>query len=151
MLFKALPESHSKPVICDQSITQILYTSQIYRQVIFIQQKFPVIASVRTTGIRVPPSTSTPSILGVSWRSPLRSLACGESLSRRHQDTEKSSQPERRRPRRHQQLTAMTLRQLHQTQCVKMRGEFLHLLDSNACLTQLNINNLCLNFLNKKF
>ena len=151
MLFKALPESHSKPVICDQSITQILYTSQIYRQVIFIQQKSATIASVRTTGIRVPPSTPTPSIHAESWRSPSRSPVCRESLSRRHQDTEKSSQPERRRPRRHQQLTAMTLRRLHQTQCVKMRGEFLHLLDSNACLTQLNINNLCLNFLNKKF
>ncbi len=79
MLFKALPESHSKPVICDQSITQILYTSQIYRQVIFIQQKFATIASVRTTGIRVPSSASTPSILAChgdhhrgrpSWRKP---------------------------------------------------------------------------------
>ena len=39
MLFKALPESHSKLVICDQSITQILYTSKVYRQVIFIGQK----------------------------------------------------------------------------------------------------------------
>ena len=122
MLFKALPESHSKPVICDQSITRILYTSQIYRQVVFIQQKFATIASVLTSGIRVPPSTPTPSIHAVSWKSPLRSLACGASLSRRHQDTEKSSQPERRRPRRHQQLSAMTLRQLRETQCVKMRG-----------------------------
>ena len=51
-------------------------------------------------------------------------IACGASLSRRHQDTEKSSRPERRRPRRHQHLIAMTLRQLRQTQCVKMGGAF---------------------------
>jgi hypothetical protein len=61
-------------------------------------------------------------------------IACGASLSRRHQDTEKTSRPERRRPRRHQQLIAMTLRQLCETQRVKMRGQFLRLLDSNACL-----------------
>jgi len=59
-------------------------------------------------------------------------IACGASLSRRHQDTEKSSRPERRRPRRHQQLSAMTLRQLCETQCVKMRGKFLFLMDLNA-------------------
>jgi hypothetical protein len=56
----------------------------------------------------------------------------GASLSRRHQDTEKSSRSERRRPRRHQQLFAMTLRQLRQTQCVKTRGQFVLLPDSNA-------------------
>ena len=32
----------------------------------------------------------------------------GESLSRRHKDTEKTSRPERRRPRRHQQFTPLT-------------------------------------------
>ena len=32
------------------------------------------------------------------------------SLSRRHKDAEKTSRPERRRPRRHQQVSAMTLR-----------------------------------------
>ena len=32
----------------------------------------------------------------------------GESLSRRHKDTEKTSRPERRRPRRHQHLTPLT-------------------------------------------
>ena len=56
----------------------------------------------------------------------------GESLSRRHQDTEKSSRPERRRPRRHQQLSAMTLRQSRVTKYVKMRCQFLRLLDSKA-------------------
>jgi hypothetical protein len=61
-----------------------------------------------------------------------RHIACGASLSRRHQDTEKSSRPERRRPRRHQRLIAITLRQLRQTQCVKMGWHFLHLLDSKA-------------------
>ena len=134
MLFKALPESHSKPVICDQSITQILYTSEIYRQVIFIQQKFVAIASLRTIGIRVPSSDSSLSIHGVSWRSPPRPLACGASLSRRHKDTEKSSCSERRRPRRHHRLFAMTLRKLRETQCVKMRGHFLRLPDSSASL-----------------
>jgi len=124
MLFKALPESHSKPVICDQSITQILYTSKIYRQVIFIDQK----NSALTSKIIVPSSTSSPSIHAVSWRSPSRSLACGESLSR-SKDTEKSSRPERH-PRRHQHLIAMTLRQLRQTQCVKMRAIFF---DSICC------------------
>ena len=58
----------------------------------------------------------------------------GESLSRRHKDTEKSSCSERRRPRRHHRLSAMTLRKLRETQCVKMRGDFLHLPDSNASL-----------------
>ncbi len=48
----------------------------------------------------------------------------GESLSRSHQDTEKNSRPDRRRPRRHQQLIAMTLPQLRETHCVKMRGQF---------------------------
>jgi hypothetical protein len=33
-------------------------------------------------------------------------IACGASLSRRHQDTEKSSRPERRRPRRHQHINS---------------------------------------------
>jgi hypothetical protein len=84
MLFKALPESHSKPVICDQSITQKLYTLRIYRQVIFIQQKFVAIASVRTIGIRVPSSDSSLSIHGVSWRSPPRQPALGRAS---HGDT----------------------------------------------------------------
>ena len=56
----------------------------------------------------------------------------GESLSRRRQDAEKSSRSERRRPRWHQQLFAMTLRQLRETQCVKTRGQFVLLPDSNA-------------------
>ncbi len=60
----------------------------------------------------------------------------GESLSRRHKDKEKSFCSERRRPRRHKQLSAMRLRQLRETQCVKMRGESLRLLDSNARLIQ---------------
>jgi hypothetical protein len=51
-----------------------------------------------------------------------------------HEDTEKNSLPERRRPRRHQHLIAMTLRQLCQTQCIKMWGQFLRFMDSNACL-----------------
>jgi hypothetical protein len=44
-------------------------------------------------------------------------------LSRRHQDTEKNSLPERRRPRRHQRLRAMTLRQLRNSakKCVNTR------------------------------
>ncbi len=58
----------------------------------------------------------------------------GESLSRRHKDTEKSSCSERRRPRRHQQLSAMTLRKLRETQFLKMQGHFLRLPDSNASL-----------------
>jgi len=37
----------------------------------------------------------------------------------------------------------MTLRQDRETQRVKMRGKFLRLLYSKACLTRLNINNLC--------
>jgi hypothetical protein len=40
-------------------------------------------------------------------------------LSRRHKDTKKNSLPERRRPRRHQHLIAMTLRQLCQTSASK--------------------------------
>jgi hypothetical protein len=55
-------------------------------------------------------------------------------LARRHKDTEKTSRPERRRPRRHQHFIAMTPRQVHPTQCVKIRGEFLPLRDSSACL-----------------
>jgi hypothetical protein len=65
----------------------------------------------------------------------------GESLSRRHKDTEKSSRPERRRPRRHQHLIAMRLQQPRQTQCVKTRGQFVRLLDSKAPLMELNIKN----------
>ena len=48
------------------------------------------------------------------------------------QDTEKNSRPDRRRHRRHQQFSAMTLPQLRETQCVKMRGQFVLLPDSNA-------------------
>jgi hypothetical protein len=62
-------------------------------------------------------------------------------LSRRHKDTKKSSRPERRRPRRHQDLIAMTLRQLRQTQCIKIQGQFVLTPNSKACLRQLNINN----------
>ena len=61
-----------------------------------------------------------------------------------HEDTEKSSRSERQHPRRHQQLSAMTLQQLRETKCVKMRGKFLRLLDSDVSLTHSNINNLCL-------
>jgi hypothetical protein len=68
----------------------------------------------------------------------------GESLSLSHQDTEISSRPERRRPRRHQQLSAMTLRQLRETQCVKTRGQFVLLPNSKAYLMLLNTNILCL-------
>jgi hypothetical protein len=64
----------------------------------------------------------------------LRSLACGAILSRRHGDTEKSSRSERRRPRRHQLLSARALRKLRKTQCVKMRGQFLRFRDSKASL-----------------
>ena len=56
------------------------------------------------------------------------------SLSRRHKATEKTSRPERRRPRRHHRLSAMTLRKLRETQCVKIRCQFLRLLDSSASL-----------------
>jgi len=52
--------------------------------VIFIQQKFVAIASVRTTGMRVPSSDSSLSIHGVSWRSPPRSPALGRAS---HRDT----------------------------------------------------------------
>ena len=38
----------------------------------------------------------------------------------------------------------MALGQLSQAECVKMRGQFLRLLDSKTCLTLLNINILCL-------
>ena len=65
----------------------------------------------------------------------------GESLSRSHKDAEKSSRPERRRPRRHQHLIAMRLQRPRETQCVKMRGQFVRLLDSNACLRQLDMKN----------
>ena len=58
----------------------------------------------------------------------------GESLSRRHKDTEKSSCSERRRPRRHQQISAMTVRQDRSTQCGKIRCQFLRLPDSIASL-----------------
>jgi len=58
----------------------------------------------------------------------------GESLSRRHGDTEKSFRSERRRPRRHQQLSARTLRKLRKTQYHKIRSQFLRLPDSNASL-----------------
>jgi hypothetical protein len=33
----------------------------------------------------------------------------------------------------------MTLRKLRETQCVKMQGKFLRLLDSKACLIQTSI------------
>ena len=66
------------------------------------------------------------------------------SLSRSHKDAEKSSRPERRRPRRHQQVSAMTLRQDREIQRAKMRGKFLRLLNSKACLMRLNTNNLSL-------
>ena len=50
----------------------------------------------------MPSSASTHSIHAGSWKSPSRSPACGESFSRRHKDTEKSSCPPRcRRPLRH--------------------------------------------------
>ena len=44
----------------------------------------------------------------------------------------------------------MTLRQLHQTQCVKMRRQFLRLLNSNTSLMPLHINNLCLTILTRR-
>jgi hypothetical protein len=43
--------------------------------------------------------------------------------------------PERRRPRRHQQLSAITLPQLRQTQRVKIRGQFVLSPDSKACFS----------------
>ena len=58
---------------------------------------------------------------------------------RSHQDTEKSPRPERLGPRRHQHLIALTLLKLRQSQCIRMRGEFLRLLDSNACLAELKV------------
>ena len=67
----------------------------------------------------------------------------GASLSRRHQDAEKSSRSERRRPRRHQHFIAMRLQQPRQTQRVNTRGQFLCLQDSEASLIALNINKLC--------
>jgi hypothetical protein len=51
MLFKALPESRSKPIIRDQSVNLIPYTSELYIYFIFNQQKFVTIASMRTTGL----------------------------------------------------------------------------------------------------
>ena len=39
---------------------------------------------------------------------------------------------------------AMTLRNLRQHKCVKMRCKFLFLMDLNACLARLNVKNLCL-------
>ncbi len=77
----------------------------------------------RTSGIRMPSNASTPSIYAVSWRSPLRSPAFGKSLSQRHKDTEKSSRPERRRPRRHQHLIARQVWQLGNSakKCVNTR------------------------------
>gem|GEM_PF-5049046 len=54
-------------------------------------------------------------------------------LTTQHQDTEKSSRPERRRPRWHQHLTAMTLRQLRQTKRIKILCQFLCFMNSNAC------------------
>jgi len=43
-----------------------------------------------------------------------------------------------------ERLIVSEKRQLRQTQCVKMRVQFLRFLDLKACLMQLNINNLCL-------
>ena len=47
----------------------------------------------------------------------------GENLSQRHKDTEKSSRPERRRPRRHQHLIARQVWQLGNSakKCVNTR------------------------------
>jgi hypothetical protein len=59
----------------------------------------------------VPTSTQTPSIHAVSWRFTFEVARFGESLSRRHNDAEKISRPERRRPRRHQHFIAMRLQQ----------------------------------------
>ena len=87
------------------------------------------------------PEAGNSNALGAVWSKVARLR--GKPLTET-QDTEKSSQPERRRPRRHQQLTAMTLRQLHQTQCVKMRGQFVLSPDSKACLMRLNVNILCM-------
>jgi hypothetical protein len=39
----------------------------------------------------------------------------GKTLTEPHKNTERSSRPERRRPRRHQQLSTMTLRKLRET------------------------------------
>ncbi len=50
---------------------------------------------------------------------------------------------ERRRPRRHQHFIAMKPPQVHPTQCLKIRGEFLLLRDSSRCFKKLNINILC--------
>jgi len=58
------------------------------------------------------------------------------------QDTDVSSRPERRRPRRHKCLIAMRLRQLRETPCIKMRSQFLRLLDLGLCLNCLTINDL---------
>ena len=67
------------------------------------------------------------------------------NLSLNPQDAEKSgSRPERRRPRRHQQPHSNDTAATPRNPIVKMRGQFLCLLDSNACLTRLNVNNLCL-------
>jgi hypothetical protein len=41
----------------------------------------------------------------------------------------------------------MTLRKLRETQCVKMRWQFVLLPDSRECLMKLNTNDLCLNHL----
>ncbi len=56
------------------------------------------------------------------------------NLSRRHKDTEKSSCSERRRPRRHHQLSAMTIQKLRETQFLKLRFHFLRLPDSSVSL-----------------
>ena len=71
-------------------------------------------------------------------------IACGISLSRRHKDAQKTSRLERQRPRWHQQFSAMTLPQLREAQCFKMRGQFVLSPDSKVSLMRLNTNKLCL-------
>ena len=65
------------------------------------------------------------------------------SLSRRHQDTEKSSRPERRRPRRHQQLTPLTA----STPAKPKRqnaGPILACAGFKRVISVINVKNLCL-------
>ena len=54
----------------------------------------------------------------------------GESLSQRHQDTEKTSRPERRRPRRHQHLTA---RQVYGNSETRLKNASIRGTDPSEC------------------
>ena len=77
--------------------------------------------------------TPTSSIRAVSWRSPSRSpvLTKASHGATKHGEKFSLGTPTSSSASA-QQLSAMTLRQLRQTQCVKTRGQFVLLPDSNA-------------------